>query len=189
MKNKSVGALLAIFLAGGCMSDIATILNKTNTADSGYLYFFTPPSMNSELAHFRELQSDPQVKSDSILTRAINEHIRAIMVIPRQSEAAMIAIKKPPAPCPIGSCIPEAEYISFFTVNPDDRLIFFINDNEFQTNPYAYDELTKIRTVKIPDNMGYKAGDAFRLKFTVSFYDNENKIQQREIDWDSHSTL
>lgn len=187
MKALKLMIVTVILILSGCVTDIEEILEKIDSENTGHMYIYTAPSVQPELAHMRVIRESDDVRKSQVLSRLVRFHTERTNDMVNQfrnGDEVMIAIKKPPRPCPPpSSCFEGAEFISFFTVNPHDRLQISVNDIPVKTKHFWYDDLTKIQTLRIPGKLKFKTGDVLLLKIDVSYPDANNKVKREVLDW------
>ncbi|RPJ75384.1 MAG: hypothetical protein EHM20_09030 [Alphaproteobacteria bacterium] len=180
--------VISLILLSGCTEKIETILKRIETENSGSVYLYAASSIQQEIMHYQKviagLDSTKKMELYQLLSDHRKRSLRKSELLRTESATSLSAYKKPPRPCPPPvSCFGEMEFMSFFTVNPEDYVRFFINDNEIPVRNFAYDQLTHIKTVRIPGKLIFQDNDRVTLKLSVSYLDNDRKIKRDELEW------
>lgn len=187
MKSLTLIFVAVILIFNGCVPDIEEILENIDSENSGHMYIYTAPSVQSELAHMNRIREVADVRKSDALGRLLRFHIERtgeVIGTFRKGSEVMIAIKKPPRPCPPpAACFEDIKYISYFTVNPEDRLQITVNGKPVRVKHIGYNELTHIRTVKIPGKLKYNTGDTINVKLDVSYIDSTRNTKREVLDW------
>jgi|WetSurSiteA1Bulk_404760.scaffolds.fasta_scaffold02596_3 hypothetical protein len=208
MTHKRLQVLLLIALSG-CTSGtpgIVKICEQSQNPQSDFKYISDLQSINDEMVNQRDLldsldkklneELSMQIESMSITTLAISKCLTDSAV---KYKTAVISCYHPPNPCP-----PAPDTCGLFAVNakdmpmlpatPKTRFIsFFTRVNEGEVELYkngkllsvledvSYDDLTKIRTVRMPKKLQLKSGDEVVLMAPIGYLDTANMLQKTKI--------
>jgi len=201
MKNKKLLFLILVLVVSGCERRIETILEKTQTPNSGYIFICNPLSIKDEWDVFKKLQDTLSLISpeNTELIRQIKQRTEnsKMMIdcyaVASSKENEVMAAKsptKPPNPCPTPFDAPNLDstkYVCFFTRDPQSAAEFYKN-NELvkRVEKGKYDELTKIRIIRVPARLNPRQGDTLVVKMFVTYLDsmgtlNSDVIEYKEI--------
>jgi hypothetical protein len=208
MKHKKLQVLLLVLLSG-CTPGIEKVLKQIQAPGSGYLYFYNIQSIPDELAVMKNvLQSldsmtNPTLNSlikdqmkrtaaaDSCLTAFINDTTAKFQNsfqhdrVQIENSAILVhcARIRPPYPCPPtdSSYLSAAKYAGYFTQSPWGNVEIYKDGHLLSVlNKSSFDNLTKIRIIRVPRNLKIKNGDTIILKLPVE-YRNKAAIMERKI--------
>jgi hypothetical protein len=192
---------LAIFLLLlGCSPKTENILKYIQTPGSGYVYISDTRSVQDELAYMQTYVDKKLTTNITPFIRNFEEIISVKDSINKLSFAGGIAflvpfrIPFPPNPCPVpgpgptcndtSQVLTSTEFISYFTRNPLDDAAIFKNSQLLSVlKESSYNELYKIRTVRIPANLKLNNSDTLMIKLPVEFLDTSNNYQRIIIEY------
>lgn len=155
-----------------------SVLREFNNPDAGHVFLHFSPTIREELRNYdnllEKLDKDTEVYLILKDLRDSTSEIEDSFL--KEKDQMIMAAKRPvPSPCPGGSssCLLNASYLDFFDLDFNEELMIYKNDELLETKTVGYDELTKIRTVKLAEQLVYDENDVIKLEFPVTVRDED----------------
>lgn len=157
-----------------------------NFRDPGreHVFLFMAPTIEDQLKNCDRLLNELNnnvlnvMNTNEDILSLLNEHKNEVMESAESFEKdnLLMAVKsKAPSPCPGGasSCLLNALFLDYFDPECSDELKLFKNEELIEAETVSYDELTKIRTVKLAKKLIYTDEDSVRLEMPVTIHNED----------------
>jgi hypothetical protein len=161
-----------------------SVLRNIEDPKSGHVFIHIAPTIKDELSNYERLLDNPDITED--VHTLLNQHrIRtretAESIIGEKEQMTMSATRKSPNPCPgdTSSCLLYASYVDYFDVDYNEEIKIFKNDRLIEAETVNYDPLTKIRTVKLAEELVYNNEDTVRIELPLTFHNEDGSVEKR----------
>jgi hypothetical protein len=170
---------------------IKSVLKHAQTPGSGFLYLLNKSSLQDEIITLQKVLSQ---ESGEQLSRLIRQHLdtiakntpflQALEIIDQYCYKLPVPVPPPPPPPFIPTSLKLVRFISFFTRSELNKVELHKNGQLFSVlKESSFNDLTKIRTVRVPCRLQFNSGDNIVLKLPVGYLDSAGKIQNIMIDY------
>lgn len=170
---------------------IKSVLKHLQTPGSGFLYLLNKHSLHDEIITLQKVLGQESCEQ---LSRLIRQHLdtiakntpflQALEIIDMYCYKLPHPVPPPPPPPFIPTSLKLVKFVSFFTRSELNKVELHKNGQLLSVlKESTFNDLTKIRTVRVSGRLQFNRGDNIILKLPVGYLDDAGKIQNIMIDY------